>query len=253
MQRPLQEIKKWHYMTCFFILYFIQGMPYGVQTAFLPIYFRKNGTSLFVLGFYRLVLIPNILKPLLVTIVEACFSKQAWLGGDFIVLFLLSLLISLLSPSYPVLLAAVFFVINLVTAIQDIVLDSILLEFLPPSEISYGNMIQIVAFKLGSLFLGGIFILFIDYLSWRNCFLILALLYAFGYIISEFYLSKFIPVEMRTSQHSQTPTTDSSSIHYFVDLARSRHVSLVRVFEVDSTAWMLLYLLIYKTGKRWQY
>ncbi|XP_059175431.1 major facilitator superfamily domain-containing protein 3-like isoform X2 [Physella acuta] len=226
-------------------------MPYGIQTAFLPIYFRKNGTSLFILGFYRLVLIPNILKPLLVTIVEACFSKHGWLSGNFIVLFLLSLLISQLSPSYPVLLATVFFVVNTIAAIQDIALDSILLEFLPPSELQHGNMIQIVGFKLGSLFLGGIFILFIDYLTWRYCFLFLALLYFLGYIISEFYLSTFIPVEMRTSQQSQTTLSTSSTIHSSVDLVRrSSRVSLAEVFEVDSTAWMLLYLLIYKTGEQ---
>ncbi len=38
-------------LTCLFLLYFVQALPYGFQSRYLPILMRQQGVSLTSLGF----------------------------------------------------------------------------------------------------------------------------------------------------------------------------------------------------------
>ena len=63
-----------------FNLYFIQAMPYGFQSRYLPLIMRKQGVSLTDLGFYKLLLLPWIFKVFIAAfIVDQYKTKRFWL------------------------------------------------------------------------------------------------------------------------------------------------------------------------------
>ena len=64
-------------LACLFILYFVQAMPYGFQSRYLPLVMRKSGISLTNLGFYKLLLIPWICKfPISAFIIDIYKTKR---------------------------------------------------------------------------------------------------------------------------------------------------------------------------------
>lgn len=44
------------------LLYFLQGLPYGIQIKFLPILLRNNGVSLTNIALFKLLFLPWTLK-----------------------------------------------------------------------------------------------------------------------------------------------------------------------------------------------
>ncbi len=80
-------------------LYFLQGLPYGLQSRFLPLYFRTHGMSLADIGFFKLLLVPWMLKAIWAPLVDHYGNKRQWLGYSMLGLCVACLLGSLTSPS----------------------------------------------------------------------------------------------------------------------------------------------------------
>lgn len=102
-----------------FLLYFIQAMPYGFQSRYLPLIMRKQGVSLTNLGLYKLLLIPWILKVFIAAfIVEKYKTKRFWLLFS---MFLLSFgcLMGTISSSYSYIAYVIFF-LNWASATQGL-------------------------------------------------------------------------------------------------------------------------------------
>ena len=61
------------------LLYFVQGAPYGFQSACLPILLRSQGMSFTSLGLMKLLFIPWICKPLFAPLIDKYFNRKWWL------------------------------------------------------------------------------------------------------------------------------------------------------------------------------
>ena len=61
------------------ILYFVQGAPYGFQSACLPIILRSQGSSYTTLGVLKLLFLPWVCKPLYAPLVDRTFNRKWWL------------------------------------------------------------------------------------------------------------------------------------------------------------------------------
>ena len=61
------------------LLYFVQGAPYGFQSACLPILLRSQGMSFTTLGVMKLLFLPWVCKPLFAPLVDSYFDKKWWL------------------------------------------------------------------------------------------------------------------------------------------------------------------------------
>ena len=77
----LQEIKmvSWIKVGTLSLLYFVQGAPYGFQSACLPILLRSQGMSFTTLGIMKLLFLPWVCKPLFAPLVDSYFDKKWWL------------------------------------------------------------------------------------------------------------------------------------------------------------------------------
>lgn len=57
------------------LLYFVQGAPYGFQTACLPVILRASGMSFTALGVMKLLFLPWVCKPLYAPLIEGTKTK----------------------------------------------------------------------------------------------------------------------------------------------------------------------------------
>lgn len=117
------------------LLYFLQGIPYGFQTKFLPVFLRSYSLSLTLISFTRLLSLPWLLKPLWAPLVDKYGSKISWVKYNLFgmaVCYLVASCMSLSSVSLTVLVVAC---LNIMAATQDIAVDSLFVSHLTPEDI----------------------------------------------------------------------------------------------------------------------
>ena len=159
-------------------LYFIQGLPYGFQTRFLPVYLHSVGVSLTDVGLIRLLQIPWLLKTIWAPVIDYYSTKRKWLLCSISGLLLTCFLGSLLSvDSFS--LAILLLLLNIFSVTQDIVVDTVAIGILHSErDLSLGNTAQVVAYKIGSIFGSGLLLFFVNFFGWSGMFVAVAVLYA---------------------------------------------------------------------------
>ena len=233
----------------FIILYTLQGLPYGLQSKFLPLYFRTHGMSLSFIGMYKILLIPWVVKFLWAPAVDnMAENKHTWVKRSLLAMSILCLLSSRISPNDSISLSVILFLMNTVTSIKDIAVDALLIESSTHSQLVMGNTIQVVGFKAGSLITGGLYMWYIDTLTWNEIFCSLSFLYVVGYFICLFIIH---PPEYQIGI-SPSPSSEfenEPNIGLFLTMKRKAQRYFRRIIETRGTRWMLKYMLFYKLGR----
>lgn len=126
-------------LIALFLLYFVQALPYGFQSRYLPILMRKQGISLTSLGLYKLLLIPWICKFFISAfVVDAYKTKKFWLLFTMFMLSALSFLAIFFEDFYQ--LALVIFLLNVASATQDICVDWFAISSLRQEDLGLGKV-----------------------------------------------------------------------------------------------------------------
>jgi len=217
------------------LLYFVQGAPYGFQTACLPLILRKTGLSFSSLGAMKLLFLPWVCKPFYAPLIESSKSKLWWLVASMLVLGVTCFCAALTSEDMLAALALVLFMLNLASATQDICVDSLALKILRPAELGAGNTIQVMAYKAGSVFAGGSLLWVRDFTNWSVMWIIFGSLYL-TCICLVCGLRLVSPEERAVPRPGQP-----------INPVRE---NLSSIFRVEGTKWMVGFVLFYKLCER---
>ena len=195
-------------------LYFIQGLPYGLQSRFMPIFLRARGVSLTNVGFFKMLLAPWLCKTLWAPLVDQKGTKHQWLLWSILGMSITCLLSSLISPDQFTLLCLIIFILNVCAATQDVAVDSIAVTMLNSDDLAKGNTAQVVGYKLGSIFGGGFLVWFLDHLGWSGMFVCLAVMYlqAFLFVYVSPSLQQFRVKTVTPHSDNQSLKESSSAI-----------------------------------------
>jgi hypothetical protein len=159
-------------------LYFVQGAPYGFQTACLPLLLRQAGLSFSSLGAMKLLFLPWVLKPLYAPLLERTLTRSWWLVASLASMAACCLLAALaIGEADLTALSLLLLALNLASAAQDVCVDSLALAVLQPGELGAGNTIQVVAYKLGAAASGGLLLWCRELLGWAAMWGAFGLLY----------------------------------------------------------------------------
>lgn len=145
-------------------LYFVQGLPYGFQITALPVYLRSAGVSLVSVGLASLVSLPWVLKLAAGPFVDRWGSvafgrRRSWILP---LQFLLAAVCGAAAFATPetelrTLLICVF-AANVVAATMDVAVDALAVDLLAARDLGYGNIAQVVGYKVGMLVGGGLLV-----------------------------------------------------------------------------------------------
>ncbi|XP_072855751.2 major facilitator superfamily domain-containing protein 3 isoform X4 [Pogona vitticeps] len=220
------------------MLYFVQGIPYGLQSGLLPVYLRTLGHSFTRISLAKVLYMPWILKVMWAPLVDHYFGKKTWLMLTMSGLALACLGCSLTSPEVSFLpVAGIFLLMNFFASIQDIAVDGVAVQLLVHEEVGYGNTIQVVAYKLGSVMAGGGLLTFLHYLGWGALFIYLAVVYALA--IGLTWISDLRVKQRRASMDSYIRASRSNPWRIFRD-----------IIYVPDTPWTAGFVFIYKLGEQ---
>ena len=157
------------------VFYFVQGLPFGFQAKALPVYLTAHGLSLTGVGFAGAVSAPWLLKPLWAPLVDRWGSDRFGRRRTWIVPLQAALASTCLGlafvPSEALgLFLAMIALTNLFAATMDIAVDGLAVDMLEPEELGWGNIAQVVAYKVGMQIGGGVLLWASQWFGWRGLF-----------------------------------------------------------------------------------
>ncbi len=174
------------------LLYFCQGLPGGFLAVVLPVLLLDRGLSLATVGFASMLSLPWVLKILWAPLVDRFYwprigRRKTWMLPTMVGMIACTLVMSGLDPYGDlVLIAAVFGVLNLFAATQDVAVDGFAVGLLRGHELGLGNAAQIGGFKLGNIFGGGVLLAAIGVLGWRGDLWVMAGIVAVALVVLVF-------------------------------------------------------------------
>ena len=225
------------------VLYFVQGLPFGFQATALPVYLRDAGMSLTLIGFATALSLPWMLKPLWAPVVDRYASERFGRRRSWIIPMQGGLLAACLAAGFlrpgtdlPLLFGLVF-LMNFFAATMDIAVDGLAVDMLELSELGKGNIAQVVGYKVGMLTGGGLLLWLSSWLGWEGLFFTMAALVGVAMIITLRYRERHLPNPAEPTSPMLHPTMGEI-------LRLLRHQLSSR-----GMIWLLLFIGTYKLGE----
>ena len=164
-------------LTLLGALYFAQGLPFGFFTQALPVVLRESGFSLVKISATGVLFLPWALKFLWAPYVDKYGSRRRWLLWLQCSAAAVALALSFLDLSSTLRWLFVgIFVMNVLSATQDIATDGIAVRTLTSAQRGLGNGLQVGAYRIGMICGGGLLLWLYTVSGWRVLFAAMALL-----------------------------------------------------------------------------
>jgi len=258
--------------TLLFLLYFGQGLPYGFQVKLLPLLLRKQSFSLSKVGLSRLLSLPWIFKFTVAPLVDNLWSLSSWIMSGLLVMSVLCFISALVGVSNTFVFLLCVFWMNLTSAVQDVAVDAFAISVLNPSDLGTGSTLQVVGYKVGALFGGGLLTWLSFFCSWELLFCLWGSFYIVILIllvIKTQYCSQHVKrVEVPFSKNHSMEDGDSllsDSAIKNKDLNRENQILfsdgmktgklgvtqiLRNIFQTPDFLWLVCFVLTYKLGEQ---
>ncbi len=224
-------------------LYFAEGLPYGFQITALPVYLRTHGVSLTGIGLATLLGLPWLVKALWAPAVDRFGSERLGRRRSWILPMQAGLALACLAAAWvqpeqqlrPLLLLVL--AMNFFAATMDIAVDGLAVDVLEPHELGYGNIAQVVGYKVGMLGGGGLLLFASRFIGWRGLFVGMAALVA-GVLLITLLVRPPAPAAAAAGTRGAPAAT-----------LRGVLTTLFAAVRVPGAGWVLAFIASYKLGE----
>lgn len=168
------------------VLGFASGLPLALTSGTLQAWMTVTGVDLATIGFFSLVGLPYILKPLWAPIMDRYVPPLFGRRRGWLLITQLLLVLGLAAMAYtsPIeatrLLALLALLVAFASASQDIAYDAYRTDILHASERGLGAALSVGAYRLAMLSSGALALVLASALGWQNTYLIMAALMGVG-------------------------------------------------------------------------
>ena len=186
------------------VLYFAEGLPFGIAYDVWPVFFRVHGVSLREIGLMSLLSLPWTWKLLWAPLVDRYGSRQHWITACLFVLGATTLLIMPQDASHPsFLMWSLLLLFTTASATQDIAIDAYAVDVSTPDNIGSINGTRVSAARVALFVGGGGFLILADYTGWDLLWVALAVV--FFVFAGAAWLSPRVPLEAADRRHVLEP------------------------------------------------
>ena len=186
------------------VLYFAEGLPFGIAYDVWPVFFRVHGVSLREIGLMSLLSLPWTWKLLWAPLVDRWGSRQHWITACLFVLGATTLAIVPQDPSQPsYLMWSLLLLFTTASATQDIAIDAYAVDVSTPKTIGSINGTRVSAARVALFVGGGGFLILADYTGWSLLWVALAIV--FFVLAAAAWLSPRVTLETTERRHVLAP------------------------------------------------
>ena len=156
------------------VLYFAEGLPFGVVKEVMPVYLRFSGVDLTAIGLYSLIGLPWTLKVLWSPLIDRYGDRRTWMAASLAVLAAATAVLGTVPPTAALLVGAVMLMIAFASATQDIAIDAYTIGLVDPGEEGSTNGVRVTAARIALIASGGGLVLLSTWFGWPAVFTIAA-------------------------------------------------------------------------------
>ncbi|MBI4495578.1 MAG: MFS transporter [Deltaproteobacteria bacterium] len=170
------------------LLYFSEGLPFGLVNNAISVYFRVRAISLEEIGLLSILGLAWSLKLLWAPLVDRFGRRCWWIVPAQLAIAFFSLTLAMLDPVAD---KALFWLaltgICLASATQDIAVDAYTIDLLEEKELGPANGLRSAAYRLALIAAGGILVMLSDFFGWSFPFLATASVMATLALVVSFW------------------------------------------------------------------
>jgi len=157
------------------LLYFVEGLPFGMFVDNFPVYFRVHGVSLTAIGLMSLLRVPWSAKFIWAPLVDQVGRRWQWIAGALCAMAAALVAMQALPPE-PVgtALTVTLLVFTVAAATQDIAIDAYTIELLDRGEEGIANGVRVSAYRAAIIAGGGALVALAAWVGWHGTYLLTA-------------------------------------------------------------------------------
>jgi len=165
-------------LTWVAVLYFAEGLPFGIAYDVWPVYFRDHGVSLAEIGLMSLLSLPWTLKMLWAPLVDRFGVRQYWIAACLVVLGLATMAVAPQDAAHPSwVLWGVLLLFTTASATQDVAIDAYAVDVSTPESTGPINGTRVSAARVALLVGGGGVVTLAGVTGWAPLWGVLAALF----------------------------------------------------------------------------
>jgi len=186
------------------VLYFAEGLPFGIAYDVWPVFFRVHGVSLREIGLMSLLSLPWTWKLLWAPLVDRYGSRQHWITACLFALGATTLAIMPQDASQPsFLMWSLLLLFTTASATQDIAIDAYAVDVSTPKTVGSINGTRVSAARVALFVGGGGFLILADFTGWDLLWVALAVIF-FG-LAAVAWLSPRVALDSTIRRHAIRP------------------------------------------------
>jgi len=189
------------------VLYFAEGLPFGIAYDVWPVFFRVHGVSLREIGLMSLLSLPWTWKLVWAPLVDRFGSRQHWITACLFVLGATTVAIlpqDASDPSY--LMWGLLLLFTTASATQDIAIDAYAVDVSTPQTVGSINGTRVSAARVAYLIGGGGFLVLADFAGWDLLWVALAAV--FFALAAAAWLSPRVTLDSTVRRHAIRPVLE---------------------------------------------
>jgi PAT family beta-lactamase induction signal transducer AmpG len=217
------------------LLYFSEGLPFGLVNNLLSVYFRVRKVSLEEIGLLSLLGLAWSVKILWAPLVDRFGRRYFWIFPTQLGVALFCAILALLDPvSQKALFWLALAGICLASATQDIAADAYTIDILEEKELGPANGIRSASYRVALITSGGVLVMLSDTLGWSLTFVAAAVIMVV-LALAVIGLAAF---------HQKRPVTSAP-----LNLWGQYVDPIKRLFQRPNFWWAVLFILLFKVGE----
>ncbi|MDX1584912.1 MAG: arabinose ABC transporter permease, partial [Thermoanaerobaculia bacterium] len=148
------------------VLYFSEGLPYGLVSELFPLFLRTRGVSLTEIGLLSVVSLAWTLKFFWSPLVDWRGTYRAWIRGAILVMTLVLAAFAVTEASTGSLFWTLVAILALASATQDIAIDATTIAITPKEMLGPVNSARVTTYRIAFIVAGGGVAAIASWLGW---------------------------------------------------------------------------------------
>lgn len=170
---------RWRKMGWIGVLYFAEGLPFGIAKEVWPVYFRLHGVSLTDIGLMSLLGLPWTLKVFWSPLVDRFGERTHWITGCLLMLGLLTAFMPLFDPTSMTLAFWVLLLaFTVVAATQDVAIDAYTVGLVERGEEGDANGVRVSTYRVALIVTGGGLVVLSQWFNWAVLYWVAAAMFS---------------------------------------------------------------------------
>jgi PAT family beta-lactamase induction signal transducer AmpG len=167
------------------LLYFSEGLPFGIVNDLLPVYLRVHHVELTTIGFLSTVASAWTLKVFWSPLIDSFGTYRRWIATAVLAMAICMAAMATLPAAIGVPFWTIITIFAIASATQDLAVDAFTIRATPPEFIGPVNSIRVAAYRAALIVGGGGLVALSGVIGWRGSFASAAVIAGIVFVVAQ--------------------------------------------------------------------